>query len=225
MSRYVVGEIPVCRIAIERTFSWLKAELDLGPVGVVRLVQGEASLKRVVKAHVVDRLVDRLFDEQRRDGGELGDPWSSRVRPATTLESRRPCARIGLTRPSSIAAYASCSQRRSGSAFSRTRTATRRRLLQRQRRKRGAGFGTPHRHSLDRPLGQPDGCPPVATGPGSWVAVIGPNARSIRKAVRGYSAANVTEMLTNAIWGCPHLCSTEKASCPRQPPCRTWNPA
>ena len=123
------------------------------PVGVVRLVQGEASLKRVVKAQVVDRLVDRLFDEQRRDGGELGDPWSSRVRPATTLESRRPSARIGLTRPSSIAAYASCSWRRSGSAFSRTRTATRRRLLQRQRRKRGAGFGTPHRHSLDRPLG------------------------------------------------------------------------
>src|SRR5947209_4873600 len=36
-----------------------------GPVRVVQLVDGEAGVERVVEAHVVDRLVDRLLDEQR----------------------------------------------------------------------------------------------------------------------------------------------------------------
>src|SRR3974390_1347367 len=42
-----------------------------GPVRVVELVQREARVQRVVEAHVVDALVDRLLDEQRGHGGQL----------------------------------------------------------------------------------------------------------------------------------------------------------
>ena len=46
---------------------------DLGPVGVVELVQREARLPHVLEAHVVDALVDRFLDEQRGHRRELGD--------------------------------------------------------------------------------------------------------------------------------------------------------
>src|SRR4051794_413904 len=39
--------------------------VHLGPVRMVELVQGEAGVERVVEAHVVHALVDRLLDEQR----------------------------------------------------------------------------------------------------------------------------------------------------------------
>src|SRR3954469_18927199 len=37
--------------------------VQLGPVRVVQLVEGEAGLERVVEAHVVDGLVHRLLDQ------------------------------------------------------------------------------------------------------------------------------------------------------------------
>src|SRR5215213_4060492 len=47
--------------------------VDDGPVRVVELVQGEARLQRVVEAHVVDRLVHRLLDQQRGHRRDLRD--------------------------------------------------------------------------------------------------------------------------------------------------------
>jgi hypothetical protein len=39
--------------------------VDLGPVRVIQLMDGEARLQSVVEPHVVDRLVDGLLDQQR----------------------------------------------------------------------------------------------------------------------------------------------------------------
>src|SRR5690606_20440123 len=48
--------------------------VHLCPVRVVQLVQREAGVERVVEAHVVDALIDRLLDEQRGHRRHRRDP-------------------------------------------------------------------------------------------------------------------------------------------------------
>src|SRR4051794_32896153 len=57
-----------CVLPARRPVLWqaggVPVVVDLGPVGVVELVNGEARLQRVVEPHVVDALVHRLLDHQ-----------------------------------------------------------------------------------------------------------------------------------------------------------------
>ena len=98
----------------------------------------------------------------------------------------------------------SSSRPSSGSASSRTPTETRPHF----RDEFGGGtalgpsIGPPDRHPRHRPVGEPEGILPLRRDLAK-IAVIGPNARSIRNLFGGYSAANVIEMLTNGDMGLP----------------------
>src|SRR5829696_9229824 len=74
--------------------------VDLGPVRVVQLVEGEAGVERDVEAHVVDGLVDRLLDEQRGHRRLLGDPPGELDRALLEVGGREHLAdhaeRVGL---------------------------------------------------------------------------------------------------------------------------------
>ena len=75
-----------------------------------------------------------------------------------------------------------------------------------RRHGRGVAFspyiGTPDRHSLDRPLGEPQRCASVAARPGADSGDR-PKRAVDPQLFGGYSAANVIEMLTNGDMGLP----------------------
>src|SRR6478609_11139451 len=59
--------------------------VELGPVGMVELVEAETCVQRVVEAHTVDRLVHRLLDQQRGHRVRLGDALREFLGPLRQL--------------------------------------------------------------------------------------------------------------------------------------------
>ena len=136
-----------------------------------------------------------------RPGSTSSSPARSATGPAWHRRSVTGCS----TRPSSTTACGSSSMPSSGSACSRARTAT----WTRSRRRRQRGNVVRRRPWLDGSptrstvlLANPNGLLPLPREL-ARVAVIGPNAHSIRNLFGGYSAPQQIEMMTSGDMGLP----------------------
>ena len=134
-----------------------------------------------------------------------GSTSSSLARSATRPASPRPSATGCSTRRSSTRACGASSMRSSGSACSRARTATWRRSRRRTEEAERRSAQALARRIATRStvlLANPKGVLPLRRDL-ARVAVIGPNARSIRNLFGGYSAPQQIEMMTSGDMGLP----------------------
>ena len=150
---------------------------------------------------------DRDRRRRRRRPGAVGRarrraPWLALLQGRCR---RRPSATGCWTRRSSTRACGASWMRSSGSGCSRARTATWKRSRRRPRkgsaarRRRWPAGSPPARPSC---LANPKGVLPLRRDL-ARVAVIGPNARSIRNLFGGYSAPQQIEMMTSGDMGLP----------------------